>query len=58
MLWISSKPPHYVWCDDLWRNENNGIVYTADIENLKWVAVGEDNIPFPPKTKICKVQKR
>lgn len=56
-FWKSKKPPIYVWEGDQWQNEENGHIYTADLDNLMW-RLNEDltpicaDIPFPPKTQI------
>jgi len=52
MKWISKKPPLYVWEDDEWFNEIDGICYQCDIKQRIWWQTGRTSISFPPKTKV------
>mgnify|MGYP001262304282 CR=1 FL=1 len=50
MKWISKDPPIYVWKDDLWYNEKDKLVYSANITKQAWIA--DTAIPFPKKTRV------
>lgn len=51
MYWVAKDPPIYVWKNDQWYNERNGLVYDADLKRQVWVN-GENLIPFPKKVKV------
>ncbi len=50
MIWISSQKclPLYVWENDQWLNESDGIIYKANLLKRIWEGCGRE-IPFPPK---------
>jgi hypothetical protein len=52
MIWVSKEPPVKVCEGDLWYNEKDKLLYTADVEKSLWHEKEFDKkIPFTKKNK-------
>lgn len=60
MRYNSLTPPKVVRHGDIWRKKDEGTLWKADIDLLKWLPINSYTseiidtppIPFPPKTQV------